>query len=258
MKMLHSLFHKRIGMPENEEITFEKLADVLEKTAQTIPFENLTIIENQTRDITKENLKNKMLERNEGGLCYELNSLFYFYLIENGFNADLVTGVVYNQAVQEYTKLGRTHVTILIYHGDETYLIDTGFGSNLPLKPVPLSGETTVSNNGEFRINKVNNEHGDYVLEMKLKHKHTDWKIGYAFDSRIPITDAANLNEIQSIIKEHQESSFNKHPLMTRLTNNGNITLTNTTFTQWADGMVSKETIDDVKFKELAKHHFGM
>jgi N-hydroxyarylamine O-acetyltransferase len=45
-------------------------------------------------------------------------------------------------------------VTILIYHGDETYLIDTGFGSNLPLKPVPLSGETTVSNNGELELIK--------------------------------------------------------------------------------------------------------
>ncbi|WP_431091228.1 arylamine N-acetyltransferase [Paenibacillus sp. 8b26] len=28
-----------------------------------------------------------MIERNEGGLCYELNSLFYFFLSENGYNA---------------------------------------------------------------------------------------------------------------------------------------------------------------------------
>ncbi len=194
----------------------------------------------------------------KGGLCYELNPLFYFYLIENGFDADLVTGVVFNHAAQDYSKLGRTHVTILMNHQDQTYLIDTGFGSNLPLKPVPLSGETIVSNNGEFRIRKVNNEHGDYILEMKLKHKDTDWKIGYAFDSKNPIKDEVNLNEIQTIIKEHPESSFNKNPLMTRLTENGNITLTNSTFTQWADGMVSKETIDEVKFKELAKHYFGM
>lgn len=245
-------------MPENETITFEKLADVLERTAQTIPFENLTIIENKTRDITRENLINKMLENNEGGLCYELNPLFYFYLIENGFNAALATGVVYNHAAQNYTKLGRTHVTILIRHEEQTYLIDTGFGSNLPLKPVPLSGETIVSYNGEFRIKKVNTEHGDYVLEMRLKHKDTNWKIGYAFDSRKSITNMQNLYEIQTIIKEHPVSSFNKNPLMTRLTEKGNITLTNTTFTQWADGMVSKETIDEAKFKELAKHHFGM
>jgi N-hydroxyarylamine O-acetyltransferase len=45
-------------MMNNETITFEKLAEVLEKTAQNSPFENLTIIENRTRKITKDNILN--------------------------------------------------------------------------------------------------------------------------------------------------------------------------------------------------------
>jgi N-hydroxyarylamine O-acetyltransferase len=258
MQKLTPLFHKRIGMPNNEPITFEKLAVVLEKTAQSIPFENLALMENKTRMFTKENIINKIVERNEGGLCYELNPLFYFYLIENGFNAVLTKGVVYNHAAGEYHQLGRTHVTVLLNYEEQTYLIDTGFGGNLPLKPVPLSGETISSYNGEFRIKKVNHEYGDYCLEMKLNHKDTEWKIGYAFDSRNSIADVADLNAIQTIIAEHPKSSFNKHPLITRLTHNGNITLTDTTFTQWADGAQSKETIDHTKFKELAKQHFGL
>ncbi|WP_066066988.1 arylamine N-acetyltransferase family protein [Neobacillus soli] len=258
MQKLTPLFHNRIGMPKNETITFEKLAEVLEKTAQNIPFENLTIIQNKTRKITKENLFNKIVERNEGGLCYELNPLFYFYLIENGFNAFLTDGVVYNHAAEEYHQLGRTHVTVLMKHEGQTYLIDTGFGGNLPLKPVPLSGETVSSYNGEFRIKKVNHEIGDYCLEMKLRHKDSDWKIGYSFNSKKSIEDTADLNEIQTIITEHPKSSFNKHPLITRLTNNGNITLTDTTFIQWADGILTKETIEHMKFKELAKQHFGL
>ncbi|MFZ7946685.1 arylamine N-acetyltransferase family protein [Neobacillus sp. 19] len=258
MKNLVSLFHKRIGMPNNETITFEKLAEVLEKTAQSIPFENLNIFEGKIQTITKENLMKKIVERNEGGLCYELNPIFYFYLLENGFNAVLTDGVVYNHAAEEYHQLGRTHVTILISHEEQTYLIDTGFGGNLPLKPVPLSGEIISSYNGEFRIKKVNHQYGKYCLEMKLKHKDRDWKIGYAFDSRKSIEDAAKLNEIQTIISEHPKSSFNKHPLLTRLTKNGNITLTDTTFTKWADGIISKEAINTEKYKELAKQHFGL
>ncbi|QIZ09244.1 arylamine N-acetyltransferase [Priestia megaterium] len=258
MQTLTSLFHQRIGVPINQTITFENLADVLEKTAQNIPFENLTIIENKSRKITKGNLMNKIVERNEGGLCFELNPLFYFYLLENGFNAVLTDGVVYNHAGEEYHQLGRTHVTVLINHEGQTYLVDTGFGGNLPLKPVPISGETISSYNGEFRIKKVNQQYGDYCLEMKLKYKDSDWKIGYAFDTKKPIEDLADLNEIQRIITEHPKSSFNKHPLITRLTNNGNITLTDTTFTQWTDGILTKENIDKVKFKELAKQHFGL
>lgn len=258
MNELNALFRKRIGIPENETITFEALDNILEKTAKKIPFENFCIIENKTNDINKENLINKILINNEGGLCYELNSIFYFFLIENGFNAVLARGVVYENATQEYLTLGRTHVTILITYEEQTYIIDTGFGGNLPLKPVPLTGETVTSTNGEFRINKVNSEHGDYVLEMKLKHKDTAWKIGYAFDSKKPIKDLSELNEIQTIIAEHQESPFNKNPLITRLTTGGNITLTNTSFTQWMDGIAAKENIDNVRFKELLKQHFGI
>ncbi|WP_369899560.1 arylamine N-acetyltransferase [Bacillus manliponensis] len=258
MSELNVLFRKRIGIPENENITFETLDSVLEKTAKNIPFENLCIIENKTSDITKENLINKILVKKEGGLCYELNSIFYFFLIENGFNAVLARGGVYENATQEYLNLGRTHVTILITHEKQTYLIDTGFGGNLPLKPVPLNGKTITSNNGEFRIKKVNSEHGDYVLEMKLKHKDTAWRIGYAFHSKKPINDVLEFNEIQTIIAEHQESPFNKNPLITRLITGGNLTLTNTSFTQWIDGIVTKEEIDNVRFKELLKEHFGI
>ncbi len=74
--------------------------------------------------------------------------------------------------------------------------------------------------------------------------------------SRNSFDDVEGLNAIQTIIAKHPKSSFNKHPLITRLTQNGNITLTDTTFTQWADGTLTKETIDHVKFKELAKQHF--
>ncbi|GAI05134.1 unnamed protein product, partial [marine sediment metagenome] len=136
MGELNTLFRKRIGIPGNETISFDTLPSVLEKTAITIPFENLCMIAKKTSEITKENLINKMLVKKEGGLCYELNSIFYFFLLENGFQAVLARGVVYNHPAQEYQRMGRTHVTILITHEERTYLIDTGFGGNLPLRPV--------------------------------------------------------------------------------------------------------------------------
>jgi N-hydroxyarylamine O-acetyltransferase len=93
---------------------------------------------------------------------------------------------------------------------------------------------------------------------LKLKHKDPDWRIGYAFDSCDVISDVSEFNEIQTIIAEHEESPFNKNPLMTQLTNEGNKTLTNTSFTQWINGVVTKEDIDEMRYKELAKQHFGL
>ncbi|MFF3023135.1 arylamine N-acetyltransferase [Gottfriedia sp. NPDC057948] len=258
MSELNLLFRKRIGLRDNEVINFNNVNDVLEKTAKNIPFENLCIIGNKTNEINRENLISKLLVKNEGGLCYELNSILYLFLLENGFNVRLVRGVVYDNIAQKYPTFGRTHVTILLTQNEETYLIDTGFGANLPLKAVPLSGEIITSSNGEFRIKEEDTEFGDYVLMLKLKHKDPDWRIGYAFDSRDIISDVSEFNEIQTIIAEHKESPFNKNPLMTQLTNEGNKTLTNTSFTQWVNGVVTKEDLDEMKYKELAKQHFGL
>lgn len=252
------LFRKRVGIPESENITFESLNMVLEKIALNIPFENLSIIENRTSEITKENLINKILVKKEGGLCYELNLILYFFLIENGFNPVLTGGVIYRNETQEYQKLGRTHVINLLTYKGQEYIVDAGFGRNLPLKPVPLTGQTVTSRNGEFRVARVSSEHGDYIFQMKLKHKDKDWKIGYAFNPGNLINDIAEINDIQKIMITHEASPFNKSPLITRLTPKGSITLTNSSFTQWIDGEVSKEEIDNRRFKELLKQHFGM
>lgn len=256
MRELNALFRERIGLPANAPLTFETLDSVLEGAAIHIPFENLSIMEKNIKEITKENLTNKLLINHEGGMCYELNSLLYFFLLENGFKAALTRGVVYKNG--QFLTLGRTHVTILLDHMGQTYLVDTGFGGNLPLKPVPLNGETVASNNGEFRVKKMDSEHGNYVFEMKLKHKDTDWRIGYAFNSKNPVTDVSEFNEIQAIVAGHDQSPFNKAALLTRLTQDGNITLTPTSFTQWVDGVVTREEIDGSRFKELAKQHFGI
>jgi N-hydroxyarylamine O-acetyltransferase len=255
---MHALLCKRIGFPVDEKVTFEALGRILEKTATTIPFENLSVIRMERKAITKENLIDKVLVRNEGGLCYELNTLLYYFLLEHGFHAIMVKGAVYNVEMQDFEEVGRTHAVILLTHEGKTYLVDTGFGGNLPLRPVPMSGEAVTSPNGEFRVEQMDTEYGDHVLKIKIKHTDKDWRIGYAFDSKHPVQKAAELEEIQTIIAEHEKSPFNKKPLITRLTERGRLTLTEGSFTRWVDGQATKEEIDQETFNELAKRHFGI
>jgi N-hydroxyarylamine O-acetyltransferase len=256
MNDLNTLFRKRIGIPEHETITFEMLDHILEKTAIAIPFENICIITKNANDFTQENLINKILIRNEGGLCYDLNGILYLFLMKNGFNVCLVRGVIFNSATNGWSPTGRTHVSILLSHNGHTYLVDTGFGGNLPLKPVPLSGEIVSSMNGEFKVEKGVTEYGDYIFKMKLKHRDTDWRIGYTFESRKPVKNFQEIEEIQEIIREHQQSPFNKSPLITRLTGKGSITLTDTSLTQWIDGEMKKEQIPIDHFNKLSEKLF--
>jgi N-hydroxyarylamine O-acetyltransferase len=248
---INTLFRKRIGLSQKEEITFEKLGYVLDRVSQAIPFDNLAVMESRKINITNEYLVQKILENNEGGLCYEVNPLFYLFLIKNGFNVKMLTGNVYDKENHQFQTIGKTHVTILLYHEGKPFLIDTGFGSNLPLKPVPLSGETVTSKNGEFRVKELEAKTGKYLLEIKLKDKHTEWKKGYAFLVDSPIKSMDELNEIKDIIFEHEKSPFNKHPLVSYFTEGGRTVLTDTYLRHWENGVMRKEDIDNEKFEEM-------
>ncbi|MGM7701270.1 arylamine N-acetyltransferase family protein [Pseudalkalibacillus sp. Hm43] len=250
---MNELFRKRIGISSQETVDFHNLEQVLQNLSRTIPFENIRIMQNKTQPLTEDYLIDKLLINEEGGLCYELNPLLYLFLIENGFEAYMVRGVVLNGE-----PLGRTHVAILLIHNSKKYLVDTGFGGNLPLKPVPLSGEKVTSSNGEFFVKKSENDLGDYTLELKLKHKDKDWRAGYTFDSTEQIEDVTAFNDIQKTIIEHEKSPFNKNPLLTRLTENGRITLTDTTLTRWDHGQHEKVEVKPNQFQELSKKHFKL
>ncbi|WP_408009939.1 arylamine N-acetyltransferase family protein [Pseudalkalibacillus sp. A8] len=255
---MDALFRKRIGLSEEEPITFEKLDEVLEKTARTIPFENLRIMNQETFDITNESLIDKMLARNEGGLCYELNGLLYLFLLENDFDVTLVRGDVFNSDTGEWTKLGRTHVAIILRHEGQDYLVDTGFGGNLPLKPVPMNGEVVTSSNGQFKVEASKSDYGDYVLTLKLADKDKDWRIGHIIDSKKPVKNLSEFNEIQKVLIEDDRSPFNKGPILTKFTDDGTVSLTNKTLTRWIKGKAHKEKISEKAFHEHVKKDFGI
>ncbi|CAM3844732.1 arylamine N-acetyltransferase family protein [Mesobacillus zeae] len=252
------LFRQRIGFPEDEEITVDNLEVVLELTAKSIPFENICVINNNVMVMNETNLVDKILQHNEGGLCYELNAILYLFLRENGLNVQLVRGTVYNKENGSFSPTGKTHVATVLINGNERYLIDTGFGGNLPLVLVPFDGKVVRSWNGEFRVRKEDSEHGDYFLELKLKHKDDEWRKGYAFDSRQQMVNWDDLNVVQQIIVEHPQSPFNKKPLLTKFTDGGNIILTKNSFIKWENGKMTKEEITEEKFESLAKAHFSI
>ncbi|MGG4470158.1 arylamine N-acetyltransferase [Paenibacillus alvei] len=258
MHELNERLRQRIGFPLAEAITLQNLEIVLEKVAKTVPFENMAIIGGKTGEISPAYLQDKIIERKEGGLCYDINSLLYLFLRENGLNVALIKGITYDPANQAWSKTGATHACILLEDNGRQYVVDSGYGANLPLKPVPLDGELIVSDNGEFKIEQKPSEYGDYMLYVKLKDKDEDWRIGYAFCSTKVFDDVKELNEMQGIIVNHPASRFNKDPLLSLLTDKGSIVLTNHSFTEWSDGTKQKEDIDSQEFILKAKERFGI
>lgn len=259
METLDTLFRQRVGFGSGA-LMFDDLPALLIATSLALPFENLAVVQQRGLPITRENLVTKLLMRNEGGLCYELNPLLYFFLLDNGFDVSMVRGIVLDPATRTFAGTGHTHVTLLLRHQGMTYLADTGFGSFLPLCPVPMNGELAISENGEFRIQPATGEHathGDYAFMLKQRHKDVDWRVGFVFDSRNSIT-TVECEEIRRIIAEHPESNFNKRPLVAKLTERGSITLTDMSLIITEDGQVSKEPVNSERFGELLGRYFKL
>ncbi|MGD7050329.1 arylamine N-acetyltransferase [Rossellomorea marisflavi] len=250
--------NRRIGMEESWSPAFAEIPVLLKAFAKAVPFENMAIIEDRLTPFSEQSLKEKILVRGEGGLCYDLNGLLYLYLKEAGFSVTLVRGVVYHQGKGDFHDIGRTHVLILLEHGGESWVVDGGFGGNIPLKPVPLTGEVVTSANGDFRIAKEDISHGDYILQMKLSYRSDEWQKGYAFDTTKPVTDLNELAEVQKTVSVHPESPFNRSPLLTKRTDTGSVTLTKGSMTEWKDGRLNKKDLDDDSFNEYRKKRFNV
>lgn len=254
-------FFARLHIEEKDTVSFEDLSNIMYAMAQTVPFENLNILEKNFKEISKENLKEKILVNNRGGLCYELNPTMYYFLKDSGFDVHLVSGTVYN-AANSIWAVDSGHIATVLTHHNELYLIEVGFGSYLPLAPVPFSGEVIHSATGDYRIRKEMTEKGNYILEMRKNNEFLDqssaddWTLGYAF--YIEEVDEEKANTAQKIIVEHEGSPFNKVPLIVKLTEDGHASLTKDSLTVAKNGKKTKETVTDMQFTNLLHSKFGI
>jgi len=250
MSDFNTMFRQRVCLPTDFQVTFDNLHKVLELTAQALPFENTAVMFNRSDAISRGNLIEKILRRGRGGLCYELNPLLYLFLSENEIISTMYYGRVHNG--KDFGS--KTHVMFLVKHNGENHLIDTGFGGNLPLRPVPMNGDTVHSRNGSFRIVEREDAH---VLMMNLSSNQKGWTPGYKFYLNDPVVDISDLNHVQKIIMESETSPFNKEPLITAFTEKGRHTLTDKNYTVWTDGNVDKTAIRPEQFCEFAGKYFN-
>ncbi|PGS57871.1 arylamine N-acetyltransferase, partial [Bacillus cereus] len=88
--------------------------------------------------MSRTNIQEKLLLNKRGGLCYELNSLLYYFLSDCGFDVYRVAGTVYDLSGNKW-KPDDGHVIIILKHENQKYIIDGGFASHLPLHPVPFN-----------------------------------------------------------------------------------------------------------------------
>lgn len=243
--MLTEAFLARIRL-SGTKIDMKHLPLLLRHVAAYIPFENLDIIEGVSEVLSPEGTAKKILQQHRGGLCYEINPLLATVLAENGLHVQWISAVIYDALHEEFSKTGYTHTLILLEDHGEQYIVDAGFGNNIPLMAVPLDGRTVSSTNGDYRI-----EGND--LYMKRRYRDEQFVRAYRFDTQ-PIA-APQLRASQQIIETSEDSVFNKRPLLTKCTEDGTVTLSGNDLTIMKDGHKTLTTLTDTE-KEAAKKQY--
>ena len=200
--------------------TLQVLTKLQENHLLNIPFENLDIHNGVPISLDINKIYRKIILKQRGGFCYELNGLFYELLVTFGFNVKRISARVFDKTNgygQEYD-----HLAVIVDIDGIEYLSDVGFGE---FSFSPLKVETEIMQNdvrGNFIIQKYEN---DYYRVSKSENN-------ILLPQYIFKTTKRELNEFNKMCLYHQKSPkshFTENILISKPTHKGRITLSNDT-----------------------------
>ena len=180
----------------------------------TVPFENLDIALGHPIQLDPELLYQKIVVRERGGFCYELNGLFHELLIALGFSVCMLSAQVRRESGGFGPEFDHMLLKVTL---DDPWLADVGFGESF-VDPLPLLPGASEVENGH--LYGVTPENGGWEL-----FKQDD-------GSKVPLyrfSDVTRrLSDFEDMCRYHQtspESGFTRRHICTKAMPDGRITL---------------------------------
>ncbi|MEV0403228.1 arylamine N-acetyltransferase [Actinoallomurus sp. NPDC050550] len=231
----------RIGAERPARPDAAALRDLHLRHLRTVPFENLAIHLGEDIVLDEEALVAKVVDRNRGGFCYELNGAFGALLSGLGYDVTLLAARVFGD-----DGLGIPYDHMALRVGP--WLADVGFGSHShhPLRIDERGDQADPA--GVFRI--VDTPDGD--LDVLQNGRPV-----YRLETR-----ARTLRDFVAGCWWHRtspESHFTRSLVCSMLTETGRITLSGRTLTRTVgEERTKRELGDDAEVLAAYRTHFGI
>jgi len=249
-----STYLERIGYTHPVRPDFETLCRVQLAHLQTVPFENLDIGLKRTIRIDEESIWDKIVNQQRGGFCYELNGLLAWLLKEIGFTITYLNARDYH--IEDDTfGIDFDHLVLMArVPGESTrWLVDAGWGDTFTQ---PLDIDKADWQEQGRRAYRLEEFRGGYQLWQKEDGDKIERQ--YYFD----LTPHQFPAEYEVACQYHQtspQSIFTRNRIISRLTENGRITLDNDRLIVTTNGQrTERAVISNEEFQALLKEHFGV
>ena len=239
---------ERIEYKGPTEPTLETLRGLQKAFLLKVPFENLDIHLGRRISLCPESIYEKIVTRKRGGFCYECNILFFDLLGGLGFQVEYLSArmVKGGSLTPEYDHM------VLLARLESEYLVDVGNGQSCK-EPLRIDGSNRAASEGyTYRAGS----HGkDYALYFR--QPEGAWAPRFLFT--LTPRDWAEFSDMCHYHQTSLDSIFTKHRLVTIVTPEGRVTLTDRqlSITKGAErqerGVNSEE-----EYLEILKEYFGI
>ena len=240
---------ERLGMSAAPEPTVEGLAALHRAQAFTIPFENFDILLERGISLAPAALFDKLVRRQRGGYCFELNGLFLEALRAFGFEVRPLLGRVHIMGAPT----GRSHQVSLVRFGGEDWIADVGFGAATAPVPMRLVMEQPAAVHDSTR-RYVEDPLFGVMLQMQTAE---GWANLYSFDlGHVCDADREMGNHFTST---HPLSFFTWTRVASRPTPRGRVSLMDFRLRTVTDGEEGTTTLEPgAAYLAGLREHFGI
>lgn len=239
--------------------TRETLARLQSAHVTTVPFETLSITgppgapaggEGVTLSVPA--LYEKIVERERGGFCYELNGLFGWLLAELGFEVDRIAAAVLGDDGDPRPPANHHALRVTL---EEPYLVDVGLGLPKLREPVPVGGRAGPDSAGvEWRTVASDRPDADYVASARKRDE--EWRDRYLFTTAPRELDyfEATCDHLTSA----PESPFTGEASVNVGTERGYKRLTTDSLVEVVDGEERERDVEPDEWTEVLEAEFGL
>lgn len=238
---------------------FSTLTRLQRAHVTTVSFENLAI----TGDphgarmgegvvLSIPHLYEKIVERERGGYCFELNGLFYELLVALGYKVDRVAGRVVSDGA---LRTPANHHPLVV-ELDRRYVVDVGTSPPMIRRPLPILGSSAPDDAGvEWRVTESQRPDATYRTDYRGPHT-PDWTPRYVFDDvprPLHYFEAAN-----EYLQTAPESPFTDDPLVVLSTEAGYRKLSRTLLVEVTPSGKQDRTVPADRWHTVLARKFGL